>query len=141
MKAARRAARNAAFAAQEEAARRARANAADLTVYFAARQRAHDVDEWLAERVAVLRRQADQRRAEQLRQCGAALAALRERGESVREIARMVDAGEKAVRELIRAADALVQPERVIDTAAGSTDAFAPSGGHVDAQGNGPNGG
>lgn len=137
MKAARRAARNAAFAAQEDAARRARANASDLTVYFAARQRADAVDEWLAERVAGLRRQADQRRAEQLRQCGVALAAMKVRGESVREIARMTDVGEKAVRELIRAADSSGRREDAEGAAVVASSVYVPAAGHVVAEGDG----
>jgi hypothetical protein len=46
-KAARRAAREATIAAQEEIAR---ANMDDLTVFFSARQRADAVDDWLTER-------------------------------------------------------------------------------------------
>ena len=106
MKAARKAAREAAFAAQQEIARRARANTEDLTVFFSARRRAEAVDGWLDERVAALQEQAEARRAEQLRQCGAALGAMRRRGETVREIARMAQLGEKTVREMIRAAEA-----------------------------------
>ena len=103
-KAARRAARAAAVAAQEELARRTRANMEDLAVFFSARERADSVDEWLAERVAALRAQAAQRRDGHRRQCGIALRSMRDRGESLRDVARMAGVGEKAVRELIRAA-------------------------------------
>jgi hypothetical protein len=103
-KAARRAARAAAVAAQEELARRTRANMEDLAVFFSARERADSVDEWLAERMAVLRAQAAGRRDGHRRQCGIALRAMRDRGESLRDIARMAGVGEKAVRDLIRAA-------------------------------------
>ena len=75
----------------------------DLAVFLSARQRADAVDEWLKGKVAGLQEHAEQRRAGQLRQCGAALGAMRERGESVRDIARMAGISEKAVRELIRA--------------------------------------
>jgi hypothetical protein len=105
-KAARRAARAAAVAAQEELARRTRANMEDLAVFFSARERADAVDEWLAERVAALHAQAAQRRDGHRRQCGIALGAMRDRGESLRDVARMAGVGEKSVRELIRAADA-----------------------------------
>ena len=44
------------------------------------------------------------RRAGQRRECGVALAGMRGRGESIRDIARMAGIGEKTVRELIRAA-------------------------------------
>ena len=103
-KAARRAARAAAVAAQEELARRTRANMEDLAVFFSARERVEMVDEWLAERVAVLQAQAAQRRDEQRRACGIALRSMRGRGESLRDIARMASTREKAVRDLIRAA-------------------------------------
>ena len=56
----------------------------------------------LTERVAALKVQADQRRAGQLRECGVALRAMKERGESVRDIARMAGISEKTARELIR---------------------------------------
>jgi hypothetical protein len=65
-KAARRAAR-AAVAAQEEMARRTRANVEDLAAFFSAQQRADAVDDWLAERSAALQEQAAQRRDEQRR--------------------------------------------------------------------------
>jgi hypothetical protein len=103
-KAARRAARAAAVAAQEALARRTRANMEDLAVFFSARERADSVDEWLAERVAALQAQAAQRRDGHRRQCGIALRSMRDRGESLRDIARMAGVGEQAVRDLIRAA-------------------------------------
>src|SRR5262245_36974093 len=81
-KAARKAAREATVAAQEEIAQRTRANMEDLALFFSARQRADAVDDWLQERVQPLREQADQRRADQLRQCGVALRTMRDRGES-----------------------------------------------------------
>jgi hypothetical protein len=105
-KAARRAAREAAVAAQQELARRTRANMEDLAVFFSARERADAVDEWLAERVAALQAQAAQRRDGHRRQCGIALRSMRDRGESLRDVARMAGVGEKAVRDLIRAAGA-----------------------------------
>lgn len=103
-KAARQAARRATIAAQEQIAARTRANMEDLTLFFSARQRADAVDDWLTGKVAALQQQAQQRRADQLRECGAALAAIKRRGESVREIARLAGISEKAARELIRAA-------------------------------------
>jgi hypothetical protein len=105
-KAARRAAREAAVAAQEELARRTRANMEDLAVFFSARERADSVDQWLAERVAVLQSQAVARRDEHRRRCGLALRSMRDRGQSVREIAAMAGLGEKAVRDLIQMATA-----------------------------------
>lgn len=105
-KAARRAAREAVVAAQADLARRNRANMDDLAVFLSARQRAEAVDDWFNERVAALKAQAEERRAAQRRECGAALRAMRERGESIRDIARMAAIGEKTARELIRSAEA-----------------------------------
>ncbi|SOJ57016.1 hypothetical protein MSIMFB_04494 [Mycobacterium simulans] len=109
-KAARRAAREAAAAAQEEVIRRTKANVEDLAAFFDARNRADAVDVWLAERQQALAEQAAQRRAGQRLQCGTALRAMRERGETLREIARMAGISEKEVRELIREAES---PESV----------------------------
>jgi hypothetical protein len=109
-KAARQAARVVAVAAQEELARRTRANVQDLATYFSARQRADGVDDSLRERVEVLRAHAEARRAEYLRQCGAALLAMKQRGQSVRDVARMAGVAEKTARELIRAAQAAGEP-------------------------------
>jgi hypothetical protein len=69
---ARRAAREAVAAAQEELARR-RAHVHDLAAFFTARDRANAVDEWLAEREQALREQAAQRRGEERVVCGRAL--------------------------------------------------------------------
>lgn len=101
-KEARRAARLAAAAAQEEVIRRTKANVEDLAAFFDARERAEAVDEWLAERQRALAEQAAARRAGHRRQCGVALQAMRDRGESLREIARMAGVSEKTVREMIR---------------------------------------
>jgi hypothetical protein len=105
-KEARRAAREAAAAAQEEMIRRTRANVEDLAAFFDARDRADAVDGWLAERQQVLREQAAQRRWAHRVQCGTALGAMRDRGETVREIARMAGISEKAVRDFLRETDA-----------------------------------
>ena len=104
-KEARRAAREAATAAQEEVIRRTKANVEDLAAFFDARERADAVDEWLAERQQALAEQTAQRRGAQRLQCGTALRAMRDRGETLREIARMAGISEKAVRELIREAE------------------------------------
>ena len=106
-KEARRAARAAAVAAQEELARRTRANVEDLATFFSARDRADAVDEWLADRQQLLREQAAQRRTGQRVLCGRALRAMRDRGETLREIARMAGVAEKTVREMIKEADAI----------------------------------
>ncbi|ORA29304.1 hypothetical protein [Mycobacterium aquaticum] len=103
-KAARKAAREAAAAAQEELARRQKANVEDLAKFFSAKHRADEVDDWLAEGIEKLKASAAQKRDEQRAAGGAALKAMRDRGETVREIARMAGVGEKTVRELIKLA-------------------------------------
>jgi hypothetical protein len=109
-KEARRAAREAAAASQEELARRTRANVEDLAAFFSARERSDAVDGWLSERQQVLREQAAQRHGEQRVQGGRALRAMRDRGESLREIARMAGVTDKTVRELIREAEVAAEP-------------------------------
>lgn len=127
-KAARKAAREAGVAAQEELRQRTRANVADLATFFSARDRGEAVDEWLAQRQQALSEQAAARRGEQRRQCGQALAAMRDRGETFREIARLAGVTEKGVRELIRdaeAAPAAATRLSVVPAAAESVDALA----------------
>lgn len=82
--------------------RRQKANVEDLAKYFTAKQRVDEVAKWLRERTAELAVRAAQRREQQRRECGVALKAMQDRGESVREIARLAGISEKAVRELIR---------------------------------------
>jgi|SRR6516165_3139617 hypothetical protein len=104
-KEARRTARQAATAAQDEVIRRTKANVEDLAAFFDARERADAVDAWLAQRQQALAEQAAARRAAIRLQCGTALRGMRDRGETLREIARMAGVSEKAVRELIRQAE------------------------------------
>ena len=121
-KEARRAAREAATASQQEVIQRTKANVEDLAAFFDARERAEAVDEWLAERQQALAEQAARRRAAQRLQCGTALRAMRDRGETLREIARMAGISEKAVRELIRESES---PEPAPAPAAGPVGAGA----------------
>jgi hypothetical protein len=104
-KAARRAAREGFNAAQEELARRQRANEDDLAKFFAARERIEGLDRWERERIDAVRTQASQRRAEQESQCATALRSMRERGEDLAEIARLTRVDQKTVRELIKSAE------------------------------------
>ncbi|OBG71228.1 MULTISPECIES: hypothetical protein [unclassified Mycobacterium] len=124
-KEARRAAREAAAAAQEEVLRRTRANVEDLAAFFDARDRADAVDAWLAERQQALAEQAAQRRAGHRLACGTALRSMRDRGESLRKIARMAGISEKSARELIRDAESAHADQGAADVAEG-VDAAAP---------------
>lgn len=101
----------AAVAAQDEQLRRIRAHVPDLAAFFRARDRADAVDDWLAEREQALREQAKQRREVERVVCGRALRAMRDRGHSVGEIARMADVSETTARALIREADAAPEGE------------------------------
>ncbi|OBJ89852.1 hypothetical protein [Mycobacterium asiaticum] len=105
-KQARRAAQQATLAAQQELARRTRANMEDLALFFAAREREDKIEERWAERVAKLREEATRRRDEERVTSGRALAAMRDRGEALCEVAQMAGVTERTVRELIRAAKA-----------------------------------
>lgn len=135
-KQARRAAREAASAAQDDVVRRTRANVEDLGRYFSARERVDAVDGWLAARQQVLREDAERRRGAQRVVCGQALAAMRDRGEPLREVARMAKLSEKQARELIREAEAAAQnatPPAADDAAA--QPAADPAGVAVEANG------
>ena len=132
-KAARRAARESALAANADLARRTRLNVEDLTRFFASSSRADGVDEWLADKVAALKEQAARRREAERRQAGAALAAMRERGEQVRDIARLARISDKQVRELIRLAESAptASVEATDADEAASTDGAADPAGSV----------
>ncbi len=75
----------------------------------------------MAERQQALGEQAAQRRGAQRLQCGTALRAMRDRGETVREIARMAGISEKAVRELIREAESTEPAAAAVSTAVADT--------------------
>lgn len=110
-KAARKAARESALAANADLVRRTRLNVEDLTKFFAAMSRADGVDEWLAEKVETLKEQAAKRRDAERREAGVALAAMRGRGEQVRDIAQLARISEKQVRGLMRHAEAAIEAE------------------------------
>ena len=99
------AARDAVAATQREVVARAQRNGEDLAVFFSAQERLAGVEDWLAGRMTVLKEQAGQRQLRERAVAGDALKAMRDRGESVREIGRLAGIGEKTVRELIRIAD------------------------------------
>lgn len=99
------AAREAVRASQREVLERAARNADDLAVFYSSQERLDAVDEWLESKVVALREQADAKRADHRRAAGAALQALRDRGETMRDIARLAGITEKSTRELIRRAE------------------------------------
>jgi hypothetical protein len=100
-----RAAREAVKASQKEVLERAARNAEDLAVFFSSRERLDAVDDWLETKAAGLKEQAEGKRAEHRRTAGQAVTALRDRGETLRDITRLTGVSEKALRELIRFAE------------------------------------
>lgn len=131
-KAARKAARESALAANADLARRTKLNVEDLTRFFASMSRADGVDDWLNEKVVALKEQAGARRDTERRHAGTALAAMRGRGEQVRDIARLARISDKQVRDLIRLAGAEAVPgadaAEIADQASGPADAGGPRG-------------
>ena len=99
------AARDAVAATQREVVARAQRNADDLATYFSAQERLAGVEEWLCQRIDGLKSQAAARQLRERTTAGGALKAMRDRGESVREIGRLAGIGEKTVRDLMRLAD------------------------------------
>jgi hypothetical protein len=96
-KAARQAARESALDANAELARRTKLNVADLTTFFASMGRPDGVDEWLNEKIAALKERAVKCRDGERRDAGVALAAMRARGEQIRDIARLARISVKQV--------------------------------------------
>lgn len=97
-----RAAREAVKASQKEMLERAACNADDLAVFFSSRERLDEVDEWLETKTAGLKLQAERKRAEHLRTTALAVIALRDRGQTMRDIIGLTGVSGKALRELIR---------------------------------------
>lgn len=97
---------------QQEAAVRARENLADLERALAAVERLEavdsDLERQIAAKTAELRTRAEGRRGRELRSAGGAFAAMRDRGASVKDIARQGCVPERAVREAIAAFEAAV---------------------------------
>ena len=102
-----RAAREALKASQKEVLERAARNAEDLAVFFSSRERLDAVDDWLETKIAGLKGQAEGKRADHRRTAGLAVIALRDRGETLRDITGLTGVSEKALRELIRFAESI----------------------------------
>jgi predicted transcriptional regulator len=90
--------------------RRTGANVEDLAAFFSARGREDAIEAWLTERVNGVLAQAARRRSKARVSAGGALRAMRDRGENLREIARMAGVTDKTVREFIREVDAAAEP-------------------------------
>ena len=106
-----RAAREAVKASQREVLERTARDAEDLAVFFSSRERLDAVEEWLEAKIAGLEVQAEGKRAEHRRAAGLAVIALRDRGQTLRDVARLTGLSERALRELIRCADGATERE------------------------------
>jgi hypothetical protein len=98
----RRKVREAQTLAQQERIQREADNREDMVAFLLAEQKLAAVDEWENERRAQLHGDAEQRRHEQRIAGAKALARMQDRGETVRDIARLGDMPEKKVRSYLK---------------------------------------
>lgn len=104
--AARRALLERSAAAAEERKRRESANLGDLTTFLVEYGRVDGVDDWVEAQVAKVEVEAERRRVAHRVRAGAALAAMRLRGETVSAIAAQAGVSVAIVRGLLQAAAA-----------------------------------
>jgi hypothetical protein len=104
--AARRALLERSAAAAEERKRRESANLGDLTTFLVEYGRVDGVDDWVAVQLAKVEAEAERRRVAHRAKAGAALAAMRLRGETVAAIAAQAGVSVAVVRGLLQAAAA-----------------------------------
>ena len=77
-------------------------NREDMVAFLVAEQKLSAVSEWEAERHAQVRQETEQRRAEQRLEGARALARMRDRGETVADIAQLGDCSVKLVRRYLK---------------------------------------
>src|SRR5580765_4762080 len=94
-------------AAAAERRARERANIADLATFLHASAQVDEVELWLQERIDRLRVEAAERRCRHERAAGAALAAVRGRGETIEWIAAQVGMTPARLREALKVTDAV----------------------------------
>jgi len=92
-------------------------NREDMVAFLVAEQKLSALSEWEAERHAHVRLEADQRRAEQRLEGARALARMRDRGETVADIAQLGGCSGKLVRRYLKELQAAVS---VSGTASGN---------------------
>ncbi|QZH69421.1 hypothetical protein [Mycolicibacterium farcinogenes] len=100
----RRKVREAQTRAQQERLKRESDNREDMVAFLLAEQKLQAVDGWEAEHLAQVRGEAEQRRHEQRVEGAKALARLKARGETIKDIAALGDVPEKLVRSYIKLA-------------------------------------
>jgi hypothetical protein len=77
-------------------------NREDMVAFLVAEQKLSALSQWEAERHAQVRQEAEQRRAEQRLEGARALARMRDRGETVADIAQLGDCSVKLVRRYLK---------------------------------------
>lgn len=100
----RRKVREAQTRAQQERLKRESDNREDIVAFLLAEQKLQAVDDWEAEHVAQVHGDAEQRRHEQRVEGAKALARMKARGESIKDIAVLGDVPEKLVRSYLKLA-------------------------------------
>lgn len=100
----RRKVREAQTRAQQERLKRESDNREDMVAFLLAEQKLRAVDGWEAEHLAQVRGEAEQRRHEQRVEGAKALARLKARGETIKDIAALGDVSEKLVRSYLKLA-------------------------------------
>ncbi|MCX2931733.1 hypothetical protein ORI20_15735 [Mycobacterium sp. CVI_P3] len=98
----RRKVRDAQAQANRERLKRESANREDMVAFLVAEQKLSAVSQWEAERHAQARLEAEQRRAEQRLEGARALARMRDRGETVADIAQLGGRSVKLVRKYLK---------------------------------------
>ena len=100
-------------------------NREDMVAFLVAEQKLSAVSQWEAERHGQVRLEADQRRAEQRLDGARALARMRDRGETVADIAQLGGCSGKLVRRYLKELQAAVS---VSGTASGNGSALGSDG-------------
>src|SRR6476469_5919627 len=101
-------------------------NGEDMVAFLVAEQKVGAVSEWEAERHELVRLEAEQRRAEQRLEGARALARMRDRGETVADIAQLGGCSVKLVRRYLKELQAAAP---VSGTASGNGSRALGSGG------------
>lgn len=100
----RRKVREAQTRAQQERLKKESDNREDMVAFLLAEQKLQAVDGWEAEHLAQVRGEAEQRRHEQRVEGAKALARMKARGETIKDIAALGDVPEKLVRSYLKLA-------------------------------------
>ncbi|KWX19575.1 hypothetical protein AFM11_35155 [Mycolicibacterium wolinskyi] len=136
----RRKVREAQTRAQQERLKRESDNREDMVAFLLAEQKLQAVDDWETEHVAQVRGEAEQRRHEQRVEGAKAVARMKARGETIKDIAALGGVSEKLVRSYLKLAaktPAVREAAGVGSQALGSAGSAAAESGGRDAVVNG----